>query len=299
LLAADMNAVIDGLFAGGATEVHVVDGHGSTNPEPDLRADLLDPRAIRVERSERFDPYIDIVEPGVYDAVAVVGMHAKAGSGGFASHTITFGIDVVLNESSITETELVGLSWGEIGVPVIFASGDNILANDVKTMPWLEFVVVKDATGPATVVLRPIEEARSDLRSGAKNAIENLASARLMKINTPVAVSVAVKPPGSIARLTGLPGIHFEDDRLTFVSEDFAAAYAGIEGVVGAADFSGVLFEQMFTPPDGKGQLDGFIIPLINRWLDVESDLADKDNPGDLTAPDPTPEVSRKYHGFQ
>jgi hypothetical protein len=29
-----MNAVIDGLFAGGATQVEVVDGHGSGNPDP-------------------------------------------------------------------------------------------------------------------------------------------------------------------------------------------------------------------------------------------------------------------------
>src|SRR5688572_25092871 len=44
LLAADMKAVIDGLYAGGATDVHVVDGHGSGNPAPDVRRDLLDKR---------------------------------------------------------------------------------------------------------------------------------------------------------------------------------------------------------------------------------------------------------------
>jgi hypothetical protein len=45
LLAADLNAVIDGLFAGGATQVDVVDAHGSGNPDPDVRRELLDPRA--------------------------------------------------------------------------------------------------------------------------------------------------------------------------------------------------------------------------------------------------------------
>jgi hypothetical protein len=44
LLAADVNAVIEGLYAGGATEVWVVDGHGSGNPDPDVRTDLLDKR---------------------------------------------------------------------------------------------------------------------------------------------------------------------------------------------------------------------------------------------------------------
>src|ERR1051325_1403147 len=52
LLAADINAVVDGLFAGGATQVDVVDAHGSGNPDPDLRSDLLDPRAKQVFRDK-------------------------------------------------------------------------------------------------------------------------------------------------------------------------------------------------------------------------------------------------------
>ncbi|MGQ0539927.1 MAG: M55 family metallopeptidase, partial [Gemmatimonadaceae bacterium] len=112
LLAADINAVIDGLYAGGATEVHVVDGHGSGNPAPDVRRDLLDKRAQQVLRDSAFDAYFDLVEPRAYDGVAVVGMHAKTGSGGFASHTYTLGIEFILNGKTITETELVGLSWG-------------------------------------------------------------------------------------------------------------------------------------------------------------------------------------------
>lgn len=69
-----------------------------------------------------FDTYFDMVEAGAYDGVAVVGMHAKTGSGGFASHTWTLGIGLAINGQQITETELVGLSWGRVGVPVIFGS---------------------------------------------------------------------------------------------------------------------------------------------------------------------------------
>jgi len=55
MLAADLNAVIDGLFTGGATQVDVVDAHGSGNPDPDVRRDLLDPRAKQVFRDKPFD----------------------------------------------------------------------------------------------------------------------------------------------------------------------------------------------------------------------------------------------------
>ena len=38
-LTAEVNAVVAGLYAGGADEVHVVDAHGSANPTPDLLVD--------------------------------------------------------------------------------------------------------------------------------------------------------------------------------------------------------------------------------------------------------------------
>ncbi|MGW8183783.1 MAG: M55 family metallopeptidase [Burkholderiales bacterium] len=41
----DVNAVIDGLFAGGADAVEVGDAHGSFNPEPDILLDKMDSRA--------------------------------------------------------------------------------------------------------------------------------------------------------------------------------------------------------------------------------------------------------------
>src|SRR5687767_12822854 len=81
LLTDDVNATIEGLVAGGATKIEVVDGHGSGNQEPDLLLDKLDKRAQMLYRDKPFDPYIDMIEPNVYDAVALVGMHAKPGSG--------------------------------------------------------------------------------------------------------------------------------------------------------------------------------------------------------------------------
>jgi D-aminopeptidase len=77
LLTKDVNAVVDGLFAGGADEVHIVDGHGSGNPDPDILLDKLDKRAKMIFKEESFRPYVDLVEKDLYDAVAVVCMHSK------------------------------------------------------------------------------------------------------------------------------------------------------------------------------------------------------------------------------
>lgn len=294
LLVADVNAVIDGLFAGGATEVEVVDGHGSGNPEPDIRRDLLDERATQVLRETPFDTYFDLVEPGAYDAVAVVGMHAKTGSGGFASHTFTLGIEFQINGRPITETELVALSWGRVDVPVIFGSGDDRLAADLQTMPWIEFVTVKTATSASTAELRPMGEARADLRESARRAVQGLADAKAMKVNTPIFATLRAVPPASLELMEGFPGVDYADGAVTFVTDDLADAYWGLEAIVGVArqQYASVLREQI-RAHDPEGEIfDAYGVALMERWLDFES--------GRWAPPEPAaPAAARMYHGYR
>lgn len=296
LLAADINAVIEGLFAGGATEVHVVDGHGSGNPEPDVRADLLDPRATQVLRDEPFDTYFDLPEAERYDAVAVVGMHAKTGSGGFASHTFTLGIELQVNGRPITETELVALSWGRFGVPVIFGSGDDRLAADLQTMPWIEFVTVKEATSASTAEPRPVNEARADLTAGARRALEGVAGAKVMRVQGPVTATIRTVPPASLRPLADVPGVDYDADAdaVTFEAADLRAAYDGLVGLVAVATarYSRVLSEVLRERGLAEEVSLAFNDALMTRWLDVESD---RWNPPQQ----PPQPADRLYHGYR
>jgi D-amino peptidase len=291
-LVLDVNAVIAGLFAGGADEVHVVDGHGSGNPEPDLLLDRLYTRAQMVFRDKPFRQYVDLVEPGVYDAVAVVGMHAKTGSRGFASHTFTLGIEIQLNGRAITETELVGFSFGRAGVPVIFASGDDRLAADLSTMPWMEFVTTKKATSASTAELLPQEEVRAELEAAAVRAIQKRGEAKVMKIRGPIQATLRAVPPASLQVLEGVPGIAYEDESVTFDAKDFQAAYDGLIELIGVAttSYPRVLVEALRAAPDGSKFLTEYNDDLVGRWLDFES--------GRWSPPpqEPPPE-GQKYHG--
>ncbi len=295
-LAADINAVVDGLIAGGATEVVIADGHGSGNPDPDLRRDLLDPRATQIIRDEPFDTYFDLPESEEIDAVAVVGMHAKTGSRGFASHTFTLGIDLLINGRSITETELVALSWGRVGVPVIFASGDDRLAIDLQTMPWIQYVTVKEALAADNAVPRPVDEARADLRAGAQRAVENLAAAKVMKVSTPIYASLHAVPPASLRFLEGIPGIDYEDETLTFVTDDLREAYDGLVEVVGLAriGYVSVLREVISSRPDAEEIFRAYGEALSQRWFDQESGRYQRPESGVGDAP-----TSRRYHGYR
>lgn len=295
-LAADVNAVVDGLFAGGATHVFIADGHGSGNPEPDVRADLLDDRAVQIIRDEPFDTYFDLPESEDIDAVAVVGMHAKTGSGGFASHTFTLGIDLLINGRSITETELVALSWGRVGVPVIFASGDQRLESDLETMPWIEYVTVKEATAADAANPRPVDEARADLREGARRAVEGLGDARFLAVSKPIHASLHAVPPASLAALEGIPGMNYADNTYTFATEDLREAYDGLVQVVGLATsgYASVLREVVMARDDGREIFDAYGAALSQRWFDQESGRLESDG-------DQVDSMSglRRFHGYR
>ncbi len=293
-LVADVNAVAAGLFDGGVTEVFIVDGHGSGNRSPDLDYDKLDPRIQPISREETFDAYTGLVDGSNYDAVGVVGMHAKTGSGGFASHTYTLGIGLELNGQSITETEFVALSWGRIGVPVIFASGDDKLQGDLQTMPWLKYARVKNATSASTADLLPLEEARKILTSQAKLAAESVLESKYLDLRLPVLGTVRVAPPADLALLENVPGIEYENNGVSFSAGSLMEFYDGARALIGVArqSYTGVLFENLRQHEDAGEIFPAYVDSLFLRWLDTES--------GDYTAPEPPspPDDGRRHHGY-
>jgi D-amino peptidase len=296
LLAADVNAVVDGLFAGGATMVTIVDGHGSGNPAPDLDPALLDPRATQLTRDSSFRQYMDIVAPDTFDAIVAVGMHAKTGSRGFASHTYTIGMDWWLNGRSITESELVAYSWGRFGVPMIFVSGDDKLQADLRTMPWVQFVVTKHATSASTVTLRSVDSVHAEMKAKAADAVRRLGDAKAITVKTPVLAALRTVLPASLAPLKGVPGLTLAPtgDRVDFVAKGLQEAYDGIVALIGVArlPYSTVQNEVVRAHPDSTNILRRQRERLMERWLDVES--------GRWTPPPPPPpQAGRKYYGSQ
>ena len=79
-LTADVNAAIAGLKAAEATEIVVVDGHGSGNSTgPDVIVEELLAPAKMISRDRSFDVYMDSYDQS-FDAVLAVAMHAGAGN---------------------------------------------------------------------------------------------------------------------------------------------------------------------------------------------------------------------------
>ena len=228
LLAKDVNAVIAGLFDGGAAFVDVIDQHGSGNPGFNLPQELLDRRVGT--HFHRHDSHK--VEAIKYDAVVMVAMHAKTGSGGFMAHTNTFGIEQIINDRPVSEAELGAYSWGESGIPVIFVSGDDRLRDDLlEVMPWLEYVVTKRAISAQGVNLRPVDVVRGELRAGARRALARLPEMKPLRARRPVRAGVRAVPPADLSVLQHVPGINYADGQVSFEAATYADAVRGMNAL--------------------------------------------------------------------
>ncbi len=198
-LTGEVNAAVEGFFAGGATEVVVADGHGPGGINPKL----LDRRA-QLQRGWPGGWPLGIEEES-YDAVAWVGQHAKAGTErAHLAHTQGFNyLDLSINGVSIGEFGQMALCAAQYGVPAIFAAGDLAFTREAaELVPGIETVSVKRGLRPGTgeelpgeaygrrntaaIHLQP-ERAREEIRAGALLAVTRFREA-------PFGL-VALKPP--------------------------------------------------------------------------------------------------------
>lgn len=293
LLTGDVNAVVAGLFAGGATRVDLVDFHGSGSNNPDVLLEEIDGRARHVERDSVFWEF-DLVEAGAYDAVVVVGVHCKPGSGGFAPHTCGYGMELLVNGQTITEAEWQALLWGEVGVPLILVSGDDRLAGDLSTLPWIEYVAVKTATSASSVILRPLDDAHAELEAAASRAVKNLDNSRAIAVRAPVEVGVRANPPTSLEALNGVPGVDYRDGTVFFEAPSLVAAGRGLNAVLGVASASlaPIAYEMLDSLMGFEPSLRVFYTKVSERWLDFQSGTW-------APEPDDSSVTQRIYYGAQ
>ncbi len=83
LMTEEVNAAVDGAFAGGATEVVVNDSHGQML---NLILELLDPRADLLHGAPKPWSMVEGLNAS-YDLMVCTGYHAMAGSAGTLAHT--------------------------------------------------------------------------------------------------------------------------------------------------------------------------------------------------------------------
>ena len=194
LMAGDANAVVQGAIEGGADEIVVSDSHGyMCNINPD---DLVD--GVRLKRGQLRRRWCQMkgFDEG-YDAVLLVGFHAKAGNqDAILSHTwITSFLDVRVNGESVPEPSLNTWLSGAFGVRVVMLSGDDHVIREARpVLGDIPYAQVKTSTGYFSGEHLPLDESRRLLRETARTAVAEAGGIAPVACELPVTIEVDLSP---------------------------------------------------------------------------------------------------------
>ena len=186
----DVNAAIDGAFAGGATEVTVADCHaGGGNFVPEL----LDSRAVQYPRRDaRGKRKAFGLLDETYAAVLRIGCHAMAGTANaFLSHTGSSKrvYNKLVNGRKIGETAWWAIAAGHCGVPMVMVSGDEAACAEAgRFLRPLETAVVKTARRRNHADCLPLDEARARIREAARRSLALVGQAEPFTVVLPMEV---------------------------------------------------------------------------------------------------------------
>ena len=159
----EVAAACEGLLAGGATEVVVLDNHASGNPV-NIAAHAL-PAGGRLENWNVWD----LPEHGV-DAMFQVGYHARGGVNGFLSHT--YGLDLRLRYGDELISESHGRIWAA-RTRLIGITGNDLHEQTLGSLSGTPFLVVQRSIGHgAAEPIAGLDEIREFARTCAEGAGE-------------------------------------------------------------------------------------------------------------------------------
>jgi D-aminopeptidase len=142
-LEADVVAACEGLLAGGATDLVVLDNHGGNTVN--VSAESL-PSGARLETWNVYD----LREHGV-EAMFQVGYHARGGVEGFLSHTYLPGLRLRVDGELISESH--GRAWAA-EVPLLGIVGNDLHQETLGSLERTPYLIVQHSIGRRS--MRPV-----------------------------------------------------------------------------------------------------------------------------------------------
>jgi D-amino peptidase len=181
----DIAAVVRGLRAGGATEIVILDGHGSQAFVPHL----MEPGATYITGKPRPDVLWGLDDS--FTGLVLLGHHAMMGtSDGVLHHTQSSRTENRYWYNGVESGELaqVAAIAGHYAVPPILVTGDEATCREAQKFfgPSCVTIAVKRGISREAAVLFPFAETQEALYEGALRAMANLRQCKPYRITTPI-----------------------------------------------------------------------------------------------------------------
>ena len=207
----------------GATEIVVSDSHG--NGESLLIEEF--PKNVRIVRSWPRHGGMMAGLDSSFDAALFIGYHASTTNmRGVRAHTFSSAhlTRVSLNGNAVTEGEFNAAFAGALGVPVIFASGDDAALEELKSrLGNIETAETKKNLSFHSAETLTPEAACERIGAGVKAALARLHDFKPYVIKTPVTLEISFKNYMPAQMLSYLRIVQRVDSHtIRFIGKDMA-----------------------------------------------------------------------------
>jgi D-amino peptidase len=237
LMAADVNAAVQGAFEAGADEVLVTDGHDNGR---NILIEELDPRAHLHSGHPSPLSFVEGIQNGV-DGVLLVGYHARIGA--FAStldHTWSGVVaNLALNGEPTGEIGLNAAICGHFDIPVLMISGEQSACGEaIALLGKLETAVVKKATSRFAAELLPPLQTGGMICEAAANGVLRLrqgTAVKPWKVATPVTITVEFFKSEMALQAAILPGAQRSGNEVSYQAADMLEAFRAFLVMTGMA----------------------------------------------------------------
>lgn len=216
LMAAEVNAAVEGALEGGADAVLVNDAHGDMT---NLLAADLHPAATLLSGWPKV-PWGMMQGIESSDVAALfIGYHSPAGvTGSVLEHTFSSRLfmDLRVNGDVWGEAEFNAALAAELGVPLGMATGDDVFcAGIAQWIPGIETVAVKTGRGYNVSSSSHPDLVHDRIRAGARRAVERALAGELPVADLPdtYVVEALVPNAGAADLCTLFPGTERIDGR--------------------------------------------------------------------------------------
>ena len=231
LLLEEVNAVVEGLVRGGATEIVVWDGHGGSNS---LDITKLHKAASLGTAGGDMAPvnYLD----ASYDAAVQIGTHSLQGTdGGYLSHSYDSHeiANMYLNNTRIGEIGMTTLMASYFNVPTILIAGDTAACLEAKEFIGENNVVTvetkKSISRYLVINYNPVK-VREELSIKAQDAIEKISKMTPKKFTSPYEYKIQFMCPNAANFYEKIGAERLDHQTIILRSDDFIDVWSQYRG---------------------------------------------------------------------
>ena len=228
----EANAAAEGFFQAGATSVVINDSHGGMR---NILIEELHPDIELITGS----PKPMVMMEGVsneFDAVAFVGYHARMGSHGVLSHTISGGAvaEIKVNGRVLGEGGINAAIAAEYGLPVILVAGDDACIAEANHdyKPAVTVVTKKAITRNSARSLTP-QKSAALIKEAAVQAYAQISNTAPFLQEHPCVVELRLLNSGLCDYASRLPGcVRLDPVTVQYTAANFVEAFAGLRAMI-------------------------------------------------------------------